>query len=96
MSSSSYGKTPAVEVTIERRSSSSYQMSTEASSMSYEASSSSRKGSRSGSRSGSRVGSRGHSRPTSPSPFDQQTTDEESELRRILEDSRGRRTKFNH
>lgn len=87
-------KSAAVEVTIERRASSSYQMSSE----SYGSKSTSRKGSQSGSRPGSRHGSRGASRPTSPSPFDsqQQTTDEESELRRILEDSRGRRTKFNH
>jgi len=88
--------TPAVEVTIERKSSSSYQTET-----TYGSRNASRKGSMSGertsrpsSRPGSRVGSRSTSRPTSPSPYDQQTTDEESELRRILEDSRGRRTKF--
>ena len=86
-------KGAAVEVTIERRQSSSYQMTTE-----YGSKATSRKGSQSGSRPGSRHGSRATSRGASPTPFDsqQQTTDEESELRRILEDSRGRRTKFNH
>jgi hypothetical protein len=93
-SKSEVQKGAAVEVTIERRQSSSYQMTTD-----YSGSkTTSRKGSASGSRPGSRHGSRAASRGASPTPFDsqQQTTDEESELRRILEDSRGRRTKFNH
>jgi len=51
--------------------------------------------SRSGSRPGSRPSSRGASRAVSPSPFDQSATEEDEELRRILEESRSRRNKFN-
>ena len=93
-------KTPAVEVTIERKqsTSSSYQMQTESmSSFNTSAKSSkaaSRAGSRSGSRPGSRPSSRGGSRAVSPSTVDS-TTDEDDELRKILEESRSRRTKFN-
>lgn len=53
--------------------------------------------SRSGSRPSSRPSSRGTSRAVSPAPYEyeeQSATDEDDELRRILEESRSRRSKF--